>query len=372
MKNHRLRHGRGFTLVELLVVIAIIGILVALLLPAVQAAREASRRSNCTNNQKQLVLAIHNYADKWKEAIPYNANECGEQFTSGNGGDPPTFHWSWLVAALPYLENQALYDKFNLNSENSDNNTTPGPMTPNGPAGGPKMLGMATNATLRRTVIPGFICPSNMQDRLRDDPQQNEGYLPDGNGSRGGAGAGTDYVGSMGHMWSGWKDCGAVPTFPDPLGTGGYNRFTIDAWPGGTPWANGRWQIDQKRCNGLFKYQGCWRLADISDGTANTIAVFEDYHFRGGNNIGRGINKGYGPDSAWVSPLAALGNLRNPINNKNPAWLQGDWDVRCHSWSSDHPGGALAARADGSVQFYTNTMDHIIRYSLATDRKSVG
>lgn len=100
---------RGFTLVELLVVIAIIGILIALLLPAVQAAREAARRSQCTNNLKQLGLALHNFHDV-NNRLPASSH------------DPifldPTYRdyrgerdkWSYLVLILPYIEQKALYD----------------------------------------------------------------------------------------------------------------------------------------------------------------------------------------------------------------------------------------------------------------------
>lgn len=98
MKNTRFNGNTGFTLVELLVVIAIIGILIALLLPAVQAAREAARRIECTNKLKQLTLAIHNYADSYKTTIP--------NFGSFGAG----FHdWAPMLSLLPYIEQQSRY-----------------------------------------------------------------------------------------------------------------------------------------------------------------------------------------------------------------------------------------------------------------------
>src|SRR5690242_5150998 len=93
----------GFTLVELLVVIAIIGVLVALLLPAVQAAREAARRSSCTNNLKNIALGLINYSDANKH-FPIGVMAEGD----------PIEHWSWATLTLPYLEQQALYDRLNV------------------------------------------------------------------------------------------------------------------------------------------------------------------------------------------------------------------------------------------------------------------
>jgi prepilin-type N-terminal cleavage/methylation domain-containing protein len=123
------RRPSGFTLVELLVVIAIIGILIALLLPAVQAAREAARRSQCTNNLKQMGLALHNYADTMKK------------FPSGNislpGHGPTAF-----VLMLPYMEQNALHAQLKFNSDilisggrdhsSTDNQAPRGPMSAGG------------------------------------------------------------------------------------------------------------------------------------------------------------------------------------------------------------------------------------------------
>ena len=106
MKSNKLKRGRnGFTMVELLVVIAIIGIMVALLLPAVQAAREAARRMSCTNNMKQLALAQHNYHATFKAFTTSSSWHRG-----GILGDSRAESWSEKVMLLPYLEQQSIYD----------------------------------------------------------------------------------------------------------------------------------------------------------------------------------------------------------------------------------------------------------------------
>src|SRR5262245_59054953 len=145
------RHKGGFTLVELLVVIAIIGVLVALLLPAVQAAREAARRSTCSNNLKQLAIGCHNYHDiAGKFPLNYAT-------TPGNAhwNDPPnTLHrsTSWMVQVLPFIEQKPLYDMFDFNWDvrlDPRNGTVVN--NPNNPS----------NAFAARTVIPTYLCPSD-------------------------------------------------------------------------------------------------------------------------------------------------------------------------------------------------------------------
>src|SRR6476661_2888309 len=115
------KRERGFTLVELLVVIAIIGVLVALLLPAVQAAREAARRSQCTNNVKQIVLGCHNFHDSYG-TVPNIVSYT----PTGGGGTTGGFGagWGFLPFLLPYVEQKALFDTINFNSNVCCNSLT--------------------------------------------------------------------------------------------------------------------------------------------------------------------------------------------------------------------------------------------------------
>src|SRR5687768_4239331 len=103
------RPNRAFTLVELLVVIAIIGILVALLLPAIQAAREAARRSQCTNNLRQVGVAILNYENSYKE-LPWGSSYARSDVT----GMPPIPKGNWVIPVLPFLEEQSLASRWNI------------------------------------------------------------------------------------------------------------------------------------------------------------------------------------------------------------------------------------------------------------------
>ena len=330
------RKHRAFTLIELLVVIAIIAVLIALLLPAVQQAREAARRSTCKNNLKQLMLAIHNYNDVSRtlpmsfSGTPWNAVTTG------------TF--SWIVQSLPYLDNAPLFKKVNFND----------------PAG----ISGASNAGVRTAVFPALLCPSNVQPGTR--PNSVDGYNTNGMGTAGG----TDYVGNLGFIWGGWRDCPAMnvaATNPQPglPATYAVNQSPPSAY---VPWVDGCCASGGgiRQVNGVFPYQGCAKLADITDGTSATIAVFEDMHWIGGAPF----NTSHTDDSAWSSGLAVSNGLL-PINYVN---LANVGDRRCHGISSMHKGGAHAGMMDGSIRFINQDMSTLTRYKITVrnDAQPVG
>ncbi len=156
MKTRPFRHG--FTLIELLVVIAIIATLVAILLPAVQQAREAARRSSCKNNLKQLGIALHNYHDTYTvlppAAICSGGGFCGGSATNDPNENMRDGNWSatWAVLILPFIEQSALYDRWDFN------------------------VGRITdiNNTVERTVLTGYKCPS---DPGSDSPMTNSNSM---------------------------------------------------------------------------------------------------------------------------------------------------------------------------------------------------
>jgi prepilin-type N-terminal cleavage/methylation domain-containing protein len=142
------RRSRAFTLVELLVVVAIIGVLVALLLPAVQAAREAARRAQCENNLKQIGLAALHFEDTHKTLPPgavWNASGAKKG--------------SVYVYLLPYLERSSLYDAFDFSKTSIDGSTLPG-----------------TTTLIASTIIPTFLCPSDPHPKLYYDALASHNY----------------------------------------------------------------------------------------------------------------------------------------------------------------------------------------------------
>lgn len=215
----------GFTLVELLVVIAIIGILVALLLPAVQMAREAGRRSQCVNNLKQFGLAVHNYHDN-NGNIPYSISPWSE----GTRPSPLRNGKGWIVSALPQLEQQTLFDAFSVGFN--------GDMFSGGGIKDPACAGpMKFN-------FNGLRCPTDpSSQRIRTDQHQWDGVEV----------IVTNYKGVIGDTRMGGGSSIHPGTEPDCHGS--------------------------TKCNGIFyrnSYQDKHSLASVTDGTANTYLVGED------------------------------------------------------------------------------------------------
>lgn len=300
--NHRRQSPAGFTLVELLVVIAIIGILVALLLPAVQAAREAARRMSCSNNVKQIGLALHNYHDTFKSFPP------GAVFYGGNND-----RGSVLIRILPFMEQQQLYDLFNMNV------STDGQTFPAGVNGG---------IQLRGAQVPVFICPS--------DTNQPRGTAP-------AISMPPNYYPSMGPSASITNS----PSCTCPL----FAQFQ--------QWNQANTSTDNPA--GPFSRRG-WNftsnMASITDGTSNTIFMGEvradcSSHVQAGwshsNKWGGFTHIPINFDSCRTLAQATAEGL-------DPCYATCNWNAEV-GFKSRHPGGAMFAIGDGSTQFIAETID---------------
>jgi prepilin-type N-terminal cleavage/methylation domain-containing protein/prepilin-type processing-associated H-X9-DG protein len=314
MKRHVA--GRGFTLVELLVVIAIIGILVGLLLPAVQAAREAARRMQCSNNLKQLGLALLNYESATKRLPPANGGSGCR-----NSGVCPTAttgrsRVSGLVFVLPYMEQTALYEQYAAANSAA-----------------------WSGAAYWTPQIPTFLCPSDLQFR----PVANISI--------------TTYNFCGG-------DAATLMCSVDELGDGRNCR-------------NPR---------GIFGEYSYTRLAAITDGTSNTIAMSEHATPNGPTSIGRAAIVGGGrtdsPASCrarfvngvytvavntdvgarggrWADGASLFTRFNTMLPPNSPSCMEADnhWLGGMYSAGSKHTGGVNAAFADGSVRFISDSID---------------
>lgn len=306
-KNHDCSR-RGFTLVELLVVIAIIGILVSLLLPAVQAAREAARRMQCTNNLKQLALAVHNYHDVHKE-FPLGEN--------GRHGDV------WSAYLLPYIEQLALFDRITLSGENANVNgiwnvqwATPSPgLYPDLESTHPSHRNIAAC----EKVLPIFRCPSAAIDQ---------------------------HV----HDWSvdGWHVMERVP------GTylGSASGVVVDDV-----------SSNFENLDGVFFNRSGIKIGDISDGTSRTMMIGETVPDRP-DAVKRERQSAFGAKDHWyigsddvdtgnsLDHSEVLGSTAVPMNlTRTQALLRGFIRGYELMYRSEHPAGINVALCDGSVTF---------------------
>jgi prepilin-type N-terminal cleavage/methylation domain-containing protein/prepilin-type processing-associated H-X9-DG protein len=287
--------ARAFTLIELLLVIAIIGTLIALLLPAMQAAREASRRSSCGNNLKQLGLAIANYE-------------------SANGALPPGAKWgrwgplvkrkdhgSMLVILLPFIEQQAIYDNFDFSKKSIDDEVIAG-----------------TNRFVGSQTIEGYLCPSDERELLYDGRSPHN-YAA----SRGPTGV---FENSLCPCPNPWGDL-ALAKVDDPQDFAGpFTRIGV----------------------------AC-QLKDVIDGLSNTIFVGEvrpacSEHARAGwsiTNNGNGYCTTLIPINFDTCNDEATDLCHRPFN----------WTTEV-GFKSAHPDGAQFLFGDGSVHFLREDVDH--------------
>jgi prepilin-type N-terminal cleavage/methylation domain-containing protein len=345
-ESRKMVRRRAFTLVELLVVIAIIGILIALLLPAVQAAREAARRSQCNNNLKQIGLALQNYHDLMK-VFPPAILGCGRMNggsafpASFTGPNPyPVYNTTGFVMMLPQLELNPMYVQYNFNA----------PSSLSSPYNYPIANGYTTSATSKLVYgkpTPVFTCPSDSSpaDVAVFAPMATSNFYEAANGV-----ARSNYL----------------------FNTGVYTDYALP-YP---------WYVSQggnvNNNMGVFGIDGAATLAQVRDGSSLTIAVGESKQGSKGK-----ISVDFGP--YWGAGLhtavhgqtryapGAIATYKSP--NGVYSWtgptdyfysqINFDESLGQHlgqqyawQWGSYHPGGALFVFCDGSTHFINEDIDY--------------
>jgi prepilin-type N-terminal cleavage/methylation domain-containing protein/prepilin-type processing-associated H-X9-DG protein len=318
--HHAVRKRCGFTLIELLVVIAIIGILIALLLPAVQKVREAARRMQCTNNLKQIGLAMHNYHDSFGILPPQTANNLNT-----------CCYGTWQMAVLPYVEQDNLW-KLYVNYANV--------------LGTGQRYDKDQNLLVTSTRLSVFQCPSDIAAVAKTVGYNGQEYAIVLN----------NYLVNVGNIdYAQGKD-GVFEGEPDGL------MFL------GAPFARAKQ----------------YRLTDILDGTSNTLMAAEIRQGQPGaagdyrGNTWWGEGSGFttfrtpnSPDPDYISQNCVDASV-NPLNapcksvvGKKPDGTT-DTNIEVFAARSRHPGGVNVLLCDGSGRFVSNSIDWATWQALGT------
>jgi prepilin-type N-terminal cleavage/methylation domain-containing protein/prepilin-type processing-associated H-X9-DG protein len=345
--------GLGFTLVELLVVIAIIGILVALLLPAIQAAREAARRAQCVNNLKNIGLACQNHVDTY-EVLPTGGAGYGDRLEcyaqNGRPFGPDKQGMSWSYQLLPYLEEGAV-------------------------------RALVTTEQVQSTPIPLFNCPSRRGPTLYNNPAQfGDGYLVDYAAAQPCTRA--TNLSDETRTWDAVRDALNYTRVHGAFWNvfvGGYPDVADNAIYDGTI-VRARWRINgghnQANCGpdpapGSFAINVASpvKLAQIADGTSKTLLVSEKYvssdnYTGGGGSDDRGWLDGYDPDTMRSTCTHPLPDSQKNSVTHDPA--NGDPREQTYPFGSAHSSGINAVFVDGSVRSVGYDVDMYIFNSLGT------
>jgi prepilin-type N-terminal cleavage/methylation domain-containing protein/prepilin-type processing-associated H-X9-DG protein len=309
--------AKGFTLIELLVVIAIIGILIALLLPAVQAARESARRTQCSNHLKQLGLALHNYLSTNRMfPLAMDSGGADPNVTYDPWGDAyqGTHGLSWILFILPFIEETKLYDQWDFK------------------------LSVRGNQPIARIDISGLYCPSRRTKIRNEDLPLMFNQWDAG---------GTDYGGCMGFVNPIWDNKSGFSSYPAPPNC----AHAIDQIDG-FDWAWPDPKIPQPNPRGFFTPWHRIDVGKVSDGVAQTIMTGELQRLPG-PSCEETSHDGWAP--------AGVSNL---FNTQWGAFNDGHFE----SPGSEHPGGANFGMGDGAVRFLSENIDSITLKFLSSIR----